>query len=294
MAEDSARQESGLGGVAIWIVAFAVAFLVVRGWSDDEKRGAATLSTADRQSSRHRADREPTRVAAPTTYATQPDPILVQPEPKPVPVLDASRSVKLRSRNAKACGVKVLSPAPFEHGRADEGVSTIDTYSAKDWWGSIVVMCFRFPSGASPTELSGILATMTDNVRRAEGWQVVGERRVMMGGHPATEVDVHAVQGGPEPFARWRLAVVGEVIHAQSLTLVGTPASGSKLDTLLNGARLSKKASRGSRRRYQSVAPWPSSPSLPPTNTRGDVWVRPYTRSDGTQVRGHYRSRPSR
>lgn len=211
--------------------------------------------------------------------------------------------IKLRREKASQCGVSVLSPTKFRH-ELQGGIgqpAVIETYTADATWGAVVISCLRDDPAPPHTDINVAAESALQNLRSAPDWKVVRERNVRIGKHIATEVDAVAANG-PVWFARWRLVVVGDVIHMHTLMAQYDPSSVPELDTLLDSVKLNKKAGRGLSR--SAITVWPSgqssasgsswSPVLPPLNTGGDVQVRGYYRSDGTYVRPHTRSRPKR
>lgn len=211
--------------------------------------------------------------------------------------------IKLRREKAAKCGVAMLSPTKFKHEvEASIGQPTaIDSYIAEAEWGAVLISCIRANPTPPDEELIAVADLMLQNVRKAAGWTVVRERNVRVGKHAATEIDATATSG-PIPFTRWRVFVVGDVIHVHTLMLQYDPTAVPKLDVLLDSAQLNKKAGRGTSRPVDAAwAPgWSSSPSwnpstiLPPVNTGGDVYVRGHVKSDGTYVRPHTRRSPRR
>lgn len=218
------------------------------------------------------------------------------PVKRALPSLADDRPVALRRRRAAACGVDVLAPEKFRHERLRERSAVLDTYRAESWWGSLEVMCVRFDP--SETDPRAQFSMIRGNLGTADGWETLETPATSMGSHDAIEIDAVSTTPPAPTFLRYRLALAGNVIHIHRMALAGIPGASSRLAGLLPSARLATlpEGPRLRATKYRSrTGVNPGSQATDSRRTRGrDVWVRPYSRADGTQVRGHWRSRPVR
>jgi hypothetical protein len=266
----------------------------------------ALLMACDSPPSRTENQSEPkqaTPVQAASVQARAPSAVeSALPAVPTMPVTLPKPTVKLRRITAQKCGVEVRTRvANLDHeessGSTETHTFTLHRYVANEPWGQLIIACVAFKPALQPDEMLVMLADRRQAAVGMEGAHLLGQREVNIGRYPAMELDTYA----DGLLARWHFFAAGSVLHSQ----IAVATDATKVGELLGEVRLKGAAARVKVRRRQSThvpryrppsspGGWPGSPAVPPVNNSGSVYVHPYTRKDGTRVRGHRRNRPSR